>query len=108
MSDVYGPVVIGDGGITCPRCGMTSHNPNDIAEGYCGNCHDWTGPVLPTYEVADHLGRMVPMGFIWDGRCFEFTEHGTVEVEGWSGDLGNGLSYDIRGGDWDPEWDFEL
>jgi ribosomal protein S27AE len=28
--------------ITCPVCGMTSFNPNDIAEGYCGNCHDWT------------------------------------------------------------------
>lgn len=28
---------------TCPRCGMTSHNRNDIREGYCGNCHDWTG-----------------------------------------------------------------
>lgn len=28
--------------ITCPRCGMTSYNPNDIREGYCGNCHDWT------------------------------------------------------------------
>ncbi len=22
---------------------MTSHNPNDVAESYCGNCHDWTG-----------------------------------------------------------------
>lgn len=29
--------------ITCPRCGMTSHNPNDVREGYCGHCHDWTG-----------------------------------------------------------------
>jgi ribosomal protein S27AE len=29
--------------ITCPRCGMTSYNENDIREGYCGNCHDWTG-----------------------------------------------------------------
>jgi hypothetical protein len=28
--------------ITCPICGMTSYNPNDIREGYCGNCHDWT------------------------------------------------------------------
>lgn len=28
---------------TCPRCGLTSHNLNDIVEGYCGNCHDWTG-----------------------------------------------------------------
>jgi len=25
--------------ITCPRCGMTSHNPNDERERYCGNCH---------------------------------------------------------------------
>ena len=31
---------------TCPRCGMTSHNPEDAREGYCGNCHDWTGPHL--------------------------------------------------------------
>jgi hypothetical protein len=29
-------------GFTCPVCGMTSHNPNDIREGYCGNCHTWT------------------------------------------------------------------
>lgn len=28
--------------ITCPRCGMTSHHPTDIREGYCGQCHDWT------------------------------------------------------------------
>ena len=28
---------------TCPRCGMTSHNPDDEANGYCGNCHDFTG-----------------------------------------------------------------
>lgn len=28
--------------ITCPKCGMKSYNPNDIREGYCGNCHDWT------------------------------------------------------------------
>jgi predicted RNA-binding Zn-ribbon protein involved in translation (DUF1610 family) len=28
---------------TCPRCGSRSYNPNDIREGYCGACHDWTG-----------------------------------------------------------------
>jgi ribosomal protein S27AE len=28
--------------ITCPRCGATSYNANDILEGYCGRCHDWT------------------------------------------------------------------
>ena len=29
--------------ITCPVCGMTSYHPVDIAEGYCGNCADFTG-----------------------------------------------------------------
>lgn len=29
-------------GIRCPRCGRTSYNTNDIDEGYCGACHDWT------------------------------------------------------------------
>lgn len=28
--------------ITCPICGMASYNPNDIEQGYCGNCHDYT------------------------------------------------------------------
>lgn len=28
--------------ITCPRCGRTSWNPNDVREGYCGACHEWT------------------------------------------------------------------
>lgn len=28
---------------TCPRCGRTSHHQADVAEGYCGACHDWTG-----------------------------------------------------------------
>lgn len=37
--------------ITCPRCGRTSYNPNDIAEGYCGACHWWTSDAL--------LGRVV-------------------------------------------------
>lgn len=28
---------------TCPRCGRTSYHPRDMAEGYCGACHAWTG-----------------------------------------------------------------
>lgn len=28
---------------TCPRCRRISHNRFDAAEGYCGNCHDFTG-----------------------------------------------------------------
>lgn len=49
---------------TCPACGMTSHNPDDVAQGYCGNCHDFTGPrkaltetVSPeVHHVHDHDG----------------------------------------------------
>lgn len=29
---------------TCPKCGMTSHHPEDERHGYCGNCHDFTAP----------------------------------------------------------------
>lgn len=24
---------------TCPHCGAVSHNPNDVANRYCGRCH---------------------------------------------------------------------
>lgn len=41
---------------TCPRCGRTSHNPNDEREGYCGACHDWTG--TPSVEGDDYLAKM--------------------------------------------------
>lgn len=30
--------------IKCPRCGMVSYHPEDIKQGYCGYCHDWTSP----------------------------------------------------------------
>lgn len=36
--------------ITCPRCGKTSHHPDDVRHGYCGNCHDWTSDPQPTKE----------------------------------------------------------
>lgn len=26
---------------TCPKCGRTSYNPNDIANKYCGYCHEF-------------------------------------------------------------------
>jgi hypothetical protein len=28
--------------ITCLRCERTSYNPDDIRDGYCGHCHEWT------------------------------------------------------------------
>jgi hypothetical protein len=27
--------------ITCPRCGAVSYHPRDVAERYCGRCHDF-------------------------------------------------------------------
>jgi hypothetical protein len=59
---------------TCPACGATSHHPDDALNGYCGNCHSWTGrcavgrrlvalPVAaPTAEVAELADR-------WDTEC---------------------------------------
>jgi hypothetical protein len=40
--------------ITCPECGLTSYNPTDIAEGFCGACHDWTGPRKPDLVDLEH------------------------------------------------------
>lgn len=33
--------------ITCPQCGRTSHNPNDVREKYCGNCHQYHDTMRP-------------------------------------------------------------
>jgi hypothetical protein len=41
--------------ITCPVCGWTSYNPNDIREGYCGHCHDWTTPKMTETKMAKLL-----------------------------------------------------
>lgn len=32
---------------TCPNCGRTSYNPNDVAFGYCGACHAFTAAPCP-------------------------------------------------------------
>lgn len=46
---------------TCPVCGATSWNPNDVREGYCGRCHDWTGqPHLDAARAVEH-GVVVEM-----------------------------------------------
>lgn len=28
---------------SCPRCGAESHHPDDVENGYCGSCRDYTG-----------------------------------------------------------------
>lgn len=47
--------------VTCPRCGRTSANPNDVREGYCGACRTWTQLNLTTDEAAGRL-RMAAAG----------------------------------------------
>lgn len=42
---------------TCPRCRMTSYNPMDVLNGYCGNCDDTTALeiLIALSEVAAEL-----------------------------------------------------
>jgi hypothetical protein len=42
---------------------MTSHNATDAYEGYCGNCHDYTGgsPVLAVDPI--------PVSSVWVSDC---------------------------------------
>lgn len=45
--------------ICCPLCGRTSHHPVDIAEGYCGACHQITrGLVTRPCERCDGCGQV--------------------------------------------------
>ena len=44
--------------ITCPKCGRTSWNANDIHFGYCGNCHDWTGENVRVIKATEPLPLM--------------------------------------------------
>ncbi|MFJ9239736.1 hypothetical protein ACIRJ3_32715 [Streptomyces anulatus] len=34
----------------CPECSAESWHPEDVAQGYCGRCHFWTGD--PTMYAA--------------------------------------------------------
>jgi hypothetical protein len=40
---------------TCPRCGAVSHHPTDIAERYCGRCHDWPARAVTAAELLAEL-----------------------------------------------------
>lgn len=40
---------------TCPDCGTVSAHPDDLAQGYCGRCHRFTG--LPARPRAGSLRR---------------------------------------------------
>lgn len=48
--------------ITCPDCGRTSYHPQDIAYGYCGNCHAYTGKPATTQVELNKVGTtLCPM-----------------------------------------------
>ena len=53
---------------TCPRCGMTSHHPRDVQEGYCGACHDWTRGVITTAQ-RDWGLEIYPDHYASEGCC---------------------------------------
>lgn len=32
----------------CPRCGLVTDDAVNVAAGYCGTCHEWTGGKTPS------------------------------------------------------------
>lgn len=40
---------------TCPVCRSVSYNPNDVEQGYCGKCHDFTRLTGELVEVRPGL-----------------------------------------------------
>ena len=53
--------------ITCHKCGLTSHNPSDVAFHYCGKCNLWhDGPNLlnaadeaALFEFTEAVGKLI-------------------------------------------------
>jgi hypothetical protein len=56
----------------CPACGIISHNPNDVAAGYCGQCHWYTGDPRYAWQrpelFTDH-GQPAPLRPQWMDAC---------------------------------------
>lgn len=60
---------------TCPKCGRTSYNPNDVSEGYCGNCHDWTADRDIYVEVGGQRYRVQSVRVLSDEEGDDFYDH---------------------------------
>jgi len=72
--------------ITCPRCGLTSYNPTDILEGYCGHCHDWTRrPGRIPNPTDDPFGGHVTITIAPTHVCPECAtgKHGNCDGTAW-------------------------
>ena len=51
--DVSGSVVVA---FSCPVCRMISYHPEDVARGYCGNCHAFTRYLAETAGLLNDMG----------------------------------------------------
>jgi hypothetical protein len=92
---------------TCPRCGRTSHHPEDEEFGYCGSCHEFTQPPPrshpvafrvwvndrladeTTIELGTHDERIEWLASLQADLCNKAEEEGKrwlVEVEFWDGE----------------------
>lgn len=78
------PCATGYGAIKCLKCGMVSHNHNDVFNRYCGCCH--TFHTMENGEVCDFCnGQPVThsffySGFIHQGVLFEPGEWGLCPI----------------------------
>ena len=69
--------------ITCPRCGSRSYSLNDIAEGYCGLCHDWTSePQSDAARRESLAGRRAPLIYTDADRAYDL--YAVQKDYGWS------------------------
>lgn len=44
--------------ITCPKCQQTSWHPEDVWQGYCGACHDFTSPPFIRHAATPFSDRV--------------------------------------------------
>jgi hypothetical protein len=65
---------------TCPVCGRTSYNPNDVREQWCGACHGLTGEPPPLGmrwvrfrdgDPALRFGRLLEERWLEDGATYD-------------------------------------
>lgn len=52
--------------VTCPKCGLTSHDPSDIRWGYCKTCKDWTSFDAPSSRPEGKVCARCGWEYRWD------------------------------------------
>jgi predicted nucleic-acid-binding Zn-ribbon protein len=46
--------------ITCPKCGVTSYNPNDIEQRHCGYCHQFPEFLIVSIQMREFEQILLP------------------------------------------------